>query len=172
MTGAASASGTSRRPAPAHQLAQVNIARLVAPLESPQLAGFMANLAPVNAAADSAPGFVWRLATDDGDATAIQAFEWDTAGSVGVIVNLSVWRDPDSLSAFVLGDLHRAILKRRREWFVLMREAYVACWWVPTGDRPTVDDAEDRIRHLRAHGPTLEAFTLREPFPAPCEPGV
>jgi hypothetical protein len=172
MTGAASASGTSRGPAPAHQLAQVNIARLVAPLESPQLAGFMANLAPVNAAADSAPGFVWRLATDDGDATAIQAFEWDTAGSVGVIVNLSVWRDPDSLSAFVLGDLHRAILKRRREWFVLMREAYVACWWVPTGDRPTVDDAEDRIRHLRAHGPTLEAFTLREPFPAPCEPGV
>jgi hypothetical protein len=153
-----------------HELAQVNIARLVAPLDSAQLAGFVANLDPVNAAADAAPGFRWRLADEGGNATEIGGFEWDAAGSVGVIVNLSVWRDLDALAAFVFGDLHRAVLRRRREWFELMREAYVACWWVPAGHRPTVAEAEGRIRQIRAHGPTAEAFTLRERFERPDGP--
>jgi hypothetical protein len=77
----------------AFELAQVNVARLAAPLDSAGLAGFVAALDPVNAAADRAPGFVWRLQTEDGNATAIQAFEWDAAGSAGVIVNMSVWTD-------------------------------------------------------------------------------
>ena len=38
----------------AFHLAQVNIARLVAPLESPELADFVAALDPVNAVADRA----------------------------------------------------------------------------------------------------------------------
>lgn len=150
-----------------YELAQVNIARLAAPLDSPQLADFVANLAPVNAAADRAPGFVWRLQDDTGDATAITAFDWDAAGSLGVIVNLSVWRDADALSAFVYSDVHRPILRRRREWFLAMKEAYAACWWVPAGVRPTTADAEARVRHLRAHGPTSTAFPLRERFAAP-----
>jgi hypothetical protein len=147
-----------------HELAQVNIARLAAPLDSPQLADFMANLDPVNAAAEAAPGFVWRLQDDAGDATGIPAFEWDADGTVGVIVNLSVWRDLEHLLAFVYDDTHRAVLRRRREWFVPFREAYAACWWVPAGHRPSTDEAEDRVRHLRAHGPSAYAFGLREPF--------
>jgi hypothetical protein len=150
-----------------YELAQVNVARLAAPLESPQLADFVAKLDPVNAAAAAAPGFIWRLAVLDGNATAIQAFEWDAAGSVGVIVNMSVWSDPDALADFVLGDLHRAVLKRRREWFLLMREAYVACWWVPAGHRPSIEEAEDRIRQLRATGPSPAVFTLRDRFDPP-----
>jgi hypothetical protein len=152
-----------------HELAQVNIARLVAPLDSPALADFVANLEPVNAAADSAPGFVWRLQDESGDATAITAFEWDAEGSAGVIVNLSVWRDADALADFVFGDLHRSVLRRRRDWFLLMPEAYVACWWVRAGERPTTQDAEQRVRHLRAHGPTSTAFTLRQRFDPPLE---
>jgi len=149
------------------QLAQVNFSRLVAPLDTPVLADFVAALDPVNAAADQAPGFVWRLQTEDGNATAIQAFDWDAAGSAGIIVNLSVWTDVEQLAAFVFGPMHRQVLRRRREWFQRVRDAQLACWWVPAGYRPTTGEAEDRIRHLRAHGPTPYAFTLRDSYPPP-----
>ena len=149
------------------QLAQVNIGRLQAPLDEPQLRPFMEALDSVNAVADQSPGFIWRLQTEDGNATAVQAFTWDTGDSVGVIINMSVWTDVDHLTAFVLGDAHRAILRRRREFFERMPEAYLACWWVPAGHVPTTDEAEERIRHLRANGPTPYAFTLRHHFPPP-----
>lgn len=149
------------------ELAQVNIARLVAPLDDPRLADFVAALDPVNAAADSAPGFVWRLQTEDGDATAVRAFGWDVGDSAGVIVNMSVWCDVEHLAAYVYGELHRQVLKRRREWFQPMSTAYTACWWVPAGHRPSTDEAEERICHLRLHGPTPHAFTLRNSFPPP-----
>jgi heme-degrading monooxygenase HmoA len=148
-------------------LAQVNIGRLRAPVDSPQLAGFMAALNPVNALADAAPGFVWRLQTEDGNATAVRAFEWDQAGSAGVILNMSVWESVEALAAFVYSEQHRQVLRRRREWFERMEEAYLALWWIPRGQVPTTGDAEHRIRHLRVHGPTARAFTLRVHFPPP-----
>lgn len=148
-------------------LAQVNIGRLRAPLDSPVLAGFMAALDPVNALADAAPGFVWRLQTEDGNATAVRAFEWDQAGSAGVIMNMSVWESVEALAAFVYSEGHRQVLRRRREWFERMDAAYTALWWVPRGRIPTTSEAEDRIRHLRLHGPTPQAFTLRTHFPPP-----
>jgi hypothetical protein len=153
----------------AFELAQVNIGRLVAPLDHAQLADFVTLLEPVNAAADNAPGFVWRLQSDDGDATSITAFEWDAGDSAGVIVNMSVWTGVDELATFVFGEMHREVLRRRREWFYRMSEAYTVCWWVPAGHRPTTDEAEDRIRNLRANGPNPQAFTLRERYPRPDE---
>lgn len=149
------------------QLAQVNIGRLRAPLDSAELRAFVEALDPVNAAADASPGFVWRLKTEDGNATAIRAFTWDVADSAGIIINMSVWTDMEHLTAFVLSDLHRAILRRRREFFQRVSEAYLACWWVPTDDLPTNDEAERRVIHLRAHGPTPFAFTLRHHYPPP-----
>ena len=156
-----------------HVLAQVNIARLRAPLESPALADFVAALDPVNAAADAAPGFVWRLQTEDGNATSVRAFEWDAAGSAGVIVNMSVWESAEALGAFVYSDVHRRVLRRRREWFEQITEAYTALWWIRRGTTPATAEAEDRVRYLRAHGPTPRAFTLRSHFPPPggTEPG-
>jgi len=151
------------------QLAQVNIGRLRAPLDSAQLAGFVAALNPVNALADAAPGFVWRLQTEDGNATAVRAFEWDQGGSAGVLLNMSVWESVEALAAFVYSDRHKRVLRRRREWFEPMTQAYTALWWVPRGRIPTTGDAEDRIRHLRTHGPTPRAFTLRAHFPPPGE---
>jgi heme-degrading monooxygenase HmoA len=150
-----------------HQLAQVNIARLRAPLDSPQLAEFVAALDSVNASADTAAGFVWRLQTEDGNSTAIRAFEWDTAGSVGVIVNMSVWRSVEDLAQWVYGDMHRAVLRRRREWFERVAEATLALWWVPVGHLPTTAEAEERIRHLRAYGTTPLAFNFRRTFARP-----
>ena len=146
-------------------LAQVNVARLLAPLDTPQLAGFVAALAPVNATADAAPGFVWRLHDGNGDATDIEAFQWDTAGQVGVIVNMSVWTDLERLTEYVYSPLHREVLRQRRQWFAAVTEATTACWWVPEGHVPTTDEAEERVRHLREHGPTPWAFHLRTHFP-------
>ena len=153
-----------------HVLAQVNIGRLVAPLDSPRLADFVAWLDPVNAVADGAPGFVWRLQTEDGDATALRAFEDDAEGADGgILINMSVWESVEALAAFVYGDAHRAVLRRRREWFEQLRDLYMVAWWVPRGHIPTITEAEDRLKHLRRHGPTPHAFTLKVHFPAPGE---
>jgi uncharacterized protein DUF3291 len=149
-------------------VAQVNFGRLVAPLDSPQLADFVAGLAPVNAVADGAPGFVWRLQTEDGNATAVRAFEQDAEGSGGgILLNMSVWESVETLAAYAYGPAHVAVLRRRREWFERMKDAYTALWWIPRGHIPTVGEAEDRVKHLRAHGPTPYAFTLKVHFPPP-----
>lgn len=148
-------------------LAQVNIGRMREPLDSPLLTDFAAALEPVNAAADAAPGFIWRLQTEDGNATAVHAFEWDRAGSAGVLVNMSVWESVEALAAYVYSDTHRRVLRRRRQWFERMAEAYVALWWIPRGHTPTTDEAEERVLHLRESGPTPYAFTLKEHFPPP-----
>lgn len=163
------ANGVSRgyRSGVRHHLAQVNIARLRAPLDSDELAAFVAALDPVNASADHAPGFVWRLQTEDGNATAVRAFEWDAAGSAGVIVNMSVWESVELLADWVYRSMHREVLRRRREWFHRVEEATVALWWVPVGHRPTTDEAEDRVRHLREAGPSSVAFNFREVFSPP-----
>ena len=133
-----------------------------APIDSPQLAEFVAGLEPINALADADPGFVWRLQTDDGDATAIRPYDDER-----VMVNMSVWRSIDALKAFVYGDEHRAYLARRRQWFERMDEVMVALWWVPAGHRPTVDEAKDRLALIDRVGPSPAAFTFRTAFPAP-----
>ena len=151
-----------------HVLAQVNIGRLAAPLDSPQLADFVAWLDPVNAVADAAPGFVWRLQTEDGDATALRAFEDDAEGADGgILINMSVWESVEALAAFVYGDAHREVLRRRREWFERLTDLYAVAWWVPRGHMPTIAEAEDRLKYLRRHGPTPYAFTLKVHFPPP-----
>ncbi|WP_214407653.1 DUF3291 domain-containing protein [Pseudonocardia lacus] len=144
------------------QLAQVNIALPVAPLSTPELAGFVAELEPLNALADGAPGFVWRMQTEDGDATAVRGF-----GDDRLIVNMSVWTSVEALAGYVYSGHHREVMARRRQWFSRMREAFQVLWWVPDGTRPTVADAEERLDHLRRNGPTPRAFTFRSPFPAP-----
>jgi hypothetical protein len=135
------------------------------------LADFMAALDPVNAVADAAPGFVWRLRAEDGNATSVRAFEWDQAGSAGVIVNMSVWEPVEALAGFVCSGPHVAVLRRRREWFERMRESYSALWWIPAGALSTTQDAEQAVRMERANGPTPAAFTLKEHFPPPGVPG-
>ncbi|MFI2720404.1 DUF3291 domain-containing protein [Streptomyces collinus] len=147
-------------PTPSHELAEVNIARLKSPLDSPQLKDFVDALDPVNADADAADGFVWRLQSDSGNATDVPVF-----GGSWLILNMSVWRDTDSLTAYMYQGRHREMLARRREWFERVEEAMVTLWWVPAGHRPTVAEAESRLLHIRTHGPTPYAFTLRTQFP-------
>ena len=144
----------------AYHLAQLNIALPKEPLDSPLLAEFVARLEPVNALADVSPGFVWRLQTEDGDATSIRPFDDER-----LIVNMSVWESLEALRAFVYtAEGHRSVLRRRREWFEHMREAFLVLWWVPAGQIPSVDEARERLASLQKHGPTEFAFTFREHF--------
>jgi hypothetical protein len=148
------------------EIAQVNIALPKVPLTEPELDWFTEGLEPVNAVADAAPGFRWRLQTEDGDATAIRAF-----GDDRLIVNLSVWASLEDLADFAYRDpAHRAVLRRRRDGFRRLGRAHQVLWWVPAGHRPTVVEAEQRLEHLREHGPTLWAFTFQSPFAAPDSP--
>jgi hypothetical protein len=130
-----------------HELAQLNIAVMKEPLESPSMADFVANLDRINALAEAAPGFVWRLQTDDGDATALRPLGDNT------LVNMSVWRDSESLSRYVYQSAHVEVMRRRREWF--------------ERHRPSIDEALGRLALLRQHGPSREAFNFGTAFPPP-----
>lgn len=145
----------------AWELAQLNVARLLAPLESPLLAGFVGNLERINALADASPGFRWRLVESDGNATALRPFGDD------LLVNLSVWADLDSLRAFAFASDHAGIMRRRAEWFSRLDEAYVVLWWIPAGHRPTIEEAHERLQRLRRDGPGPQAFGFRHPQPPP-----
>ena len=144
-----------------HHLAQLNIARLSAPLDSPPLADFVANLDRINALAEGSPGFVWRLKDEAGDATAIRPLGDDT------LINVSVWQDLASLQAFVYRSAHVEIMKRRKEWFEALTEAFVVLWWVPVGHQPTAQEAVDRLALLRRDGPTPQAFGFKSAFGPP-----
>src|SRR3712207_9558908 len=94
-----------------HHLAQLNIARLVAPLEDPRLAGFVELLPKVNALAEASPGYVWRLVGEGDDATDLRPFGED------VIVNLTVWASMKTLYDFTYRTSHLEPLRRRRGRF-------------------------------------------------------
>ena len=146
-------------------IAQVNVARALEPLDAPLLRDFVAALAPVNALADAAPGFVWRLQTDDGDATSVR-IDPDPR----VIVNLSVWASIEALWAFVYGSAHVGVMQRRRTWFERPVESHLAMWWVPVGATPGVEEAMQRLALHRRHGPSPRAFDFKHPFAPDGEP--
>lgn len=148
-----------------YELAQLNVAVMNEPLESPGMADFVDNLDRINAMADQAPGFVWRLQTDEGDATALRPFGPE------MLINISVWKDIDSMKSFVYDSMHADIMRRRREWFERLSKAYLVLWWVPEGHRPTLEEAETKLGLLRGKGPTQEAFNFGHPFPPPDSPG-
>ncbi len=144
-----------------YHLAQLNIARLRAPLESPELAGFVALLPEINELAERSPGYVWRLQDESGDATSLRPFEPD------VIVNLTVWESVESLHGFTYRSGHLEPMRRRRDWFVTFGGPHQVLWWIRAGTLPTVAEAGDRLALLARRGPSPEAFTFREPHPAP-----
>jgi heme-degrading monooxygenase HmoA len=148
-------------------IAQINVGRILGPIDSAIMAEFVARLDEINALADGSPGFVWRLQTEDGDATAIRPFEDER-----IILTMSVWESPAALHAYVYQSAHAEVMRRRREWFSRMTDAFLALWWVPAGHVPTVAEAVARLDRLRADGPTPHAFTFRQQFPPPDAEGV
>jgi hypothetical protein len=150
-----------------YQLAQINIARMRAALDDPMIGDFVANLKPINELAEASPGFVWRFQTEEGDATAVRPYDDDR-----IIINLSVWDNPDSLRAFVYQSAHSSVMKRRREWFERLTDVYVALWWVLRDHRPTIVEAVERLEYLKRHGPSAVAFTFKDVLPPPATSSV
>ncbi len=147
------------------QLAQVNIGRVRGEMTDPIMAEFVARLPEINALADQSPGFVWRLQTEDGDATAVRPYADER-----ILINMSVWADLDALRAYVYRSAHAGVMRRRREWFERFEGVYVALWWVPAGHRPSIEEAVARLAHLEAYGPTAHAFNFAQPFDAQGQP--
>jgi hypothetical protein len=145
----------------AFQLAQLNVSKLLEPLDSPRLAEFVANIGRINALAEDAPGFVWRLQGDGGDATGFRPYGDD------YVVNLTVWQDVDSLHAYAYHSAHADMFRRRNEWFKRSPVPTVAMWWVPAGHIPTMVEARAKLELLRAQGPSAESFTFKLRYPAP-----
>jgi hypothetical protein len=145
-----------------HHLAQVNIARLLAPIDDPRIADFVAQLDAINALAEQSPGFVWRLKTDAGNATDV-VYNDDPF----VIVNMSVWESVDTLRGYTYASKHIEVFRRRAEWFEKPAKPHYCLWWVPVGHAPTVAEARERLEHYQTHGATPHAFWFSQLFPVP-----
>ncbi len=142
-------------------LAQLNIAKTLAPMESEQLKDFVDGLDPVNEKAETTPGFVWRLKDVSGNATNIVAFD-----DPDILINMSVWETLESLKQFMFNTHHIDFLKRKKEWFKPMEQANYVLWWVPIGHEPTILEAMARLEYLRQHGETSHAFSFKKTFAA------
>ena len=142
-----------------HHLAQINIARMVAPLDSPVMHDFVANLDRINALAEGAPGYFWRLKGDGNDATSLRPYEDDR-----IIVNMSVWESIEALHQYVYYSGHVEIFRRRSEWFEKMTAPATVLWWIPAGHIPTVAEAKLKLESLEKHGATPLAFTFKQRF--------
>ncbi len=140
-------------------LAQVNIARLLAPIDSPVLLDFVNNLDRINELAERSPGFVWRLKGDDNNATALRVFEDDY-----LIINMSVWESKDALLGFTYSSGHVEILKRKKEWFHKMTDMHMALWYVEEGQEPSPDEAKKRLKYLNEVGESPYAFSFKSQY--------
>jgi hypothetical protein len=145
-------------------LAQCNVVKLRAPLDSPLVADFVAALVPVNALADAAPGLVWRLKTEEGDATSIRVFADDQ-----VLLNMSVWESMEALADYVYRSAHKEVLRQRRRWANRFDGVQSAMWWIRAGTIPEPSEAVARLECLERVGPSEYAFTFQSPFDPPAE---
>jgi hypothetical protein len=151
----------------AQHLAQINISRLLAPLGDPKIAEFVAQLEPINALADKAPGFVWRLQSGSGNATDI-AYNEDPF----VIVNMSVWESIETLRDFAYKSDHAKVFRDRPKWFEKTDQPSYCLWWIPAGHIPTVAEGRERLEHYQTHGATPHSFWFSQHFPQPTGEGV
>lgn len=153
---------TTETTTPAWNLAQMNVATARFDSDDPRMEPFMSRLDGVNALADSQPGFVWRLQSDSGNATDI-----DAGQGPRFLVNMSVWESLEALKEFVYQTVHRDVMLRRREWFEKPGGAYQALWWIEAGHTPSVEEGLERLAELEENGPGARAFTFAKTFPAP-----
>ncbi len=142
-------------------LAQINIARMLGPIDSPIMADFVANLDSINALAEKSEGFVWRLKDETNNATSIKIFDDDF-----LIVNMSVWKNTEALFQFVYQSNHVEIFKRRKEWFEKMPTMHMTLWYTAVGKWPTVEEAVERLTYLRKNGETPYSFSFKKKFTA------
>jgi len=140
-------------------LAQINIAKAKAPIDSPLMAEFVENLDAINSIAEKSNGFVWRLKDESDNASSIKIYDDDF-----LIVNMSVWENAESLFQFVYHSNHVKIFKKRKDWFEQMKEMHMALWYTSADSAPTVTEAIKRLDFLRLNGETPFSFTFKSKF--------
>jgi GNAT superfamily N-acetyltransferase len=140
-------------------LAQLNTGRALQAMNHPVMSGFAEALDEVNALADAAPGFVWRLQSGSGNATDILL--WDDPLS---LINMSVWESVEALREYAYRGRHAEFFKRRHEWFQ-PDASRTALWWIPAGCLPTTDEALARLRFIDTFGTSPFAFTIGQRHP-------
>lgn len=128
--------------------------------DDPIMAGFVARLDPLNAIADSSPGFVWRLDDDAANDDAAQVFNANQ-----IIFNMSVWESVEAIEAYVYKSDHIEAVRKRADWFHKPERAPFVLWWIEAGHRPTIEEAKERFDMLWATGPSAAAFTFGKRFP-------
>ena len=149
---------------PNYHIAQINIGRILAPIDDSIMADFVSQLPPINALADASPGFVWRLQTESGDATSIRVYQDEM-----VAINMSVWESVDALKEYVYKSAHSGVLRDRKRWFEKFNGPYYALWWVPAGHLPSTQEGKEKLEYLREHGDSEYAFSFSHVFPEPTE---
>ncbi len=142
-------------------LAQINIAQAQNEMDDVAMRGFVNRLDEINALADQAPGFIWRLQTEGGDSTALRVFDDPL-----LLINMSVWETIEDLRNFVYRSMHVELIRDREAWFKKMPLMHQALFWLPAGQLPDIEQGKQRLDHLQKHGPTRQAFTFGQPFPA------
>jgi hypothetical protein len=148
-----------------YQIAQINLARMLAPLDDPIMAGFVSRLPEINALADGSLGFVWRLQMEEGDATYLRPFDDDR-----IIANMSVWESIKHLKNFIYKSRHRELIKQREQWFEKLADMHMVMWWVQVGHIPSIAEAKRRLEHIRENGESPFAFTFKKIFqPEDCQ---
>ena len=141
-------------------IAQLNVGRAVAPLDSAVMADFMNWLDEINALAERSPGFVWRLQGDNGNNTDLKVSDDPL-----FIVNLSVWSSIEALYDFTYRSDHKAVFKRRQEWFERLGRPNTVLWWQLAGHGTDGRGSACETGSLMLNGPTTDAFTFKEQFP-------
>ncbi len=143
-----------------YQLAELNIAEAYYPMDDPRMDGFTGRINAVNAMADRASGFVWRLVDEDDmsdGALSLRPFD-----NPNMLVNMSIWQDVQSLYSFVYTTVHAKIMKGKPTWFSHLKSHNTVMWWVKAGRIPTLDEAKEKLSHLDTHGPSTTAFTFSD----------
>jgi Domain of unknown function (DUF3291) len=148
-------------------VAEFNIARLRAKLDSPIMKEFVDFLDPVNRFAEQSPGFVWRLTADNGAGSSYLPSPY---ADEMMITNLSVWEDIESLQTFTYQTVHHYFLKSRKKWFEQFAGHQLVLWWIVQGTIPTLAEAQQKLQSLEAHGPSPAAFTLQSLFDSQGQP--
>ena len=140
-------------------LAQFNIAKMKGLINSPVMKEFNDNLPVINAIADNADGFIWRLQEENGDATGFNPYD-----DPYLLVNMSVWADFECLKDYIMKTGHIEFLKRRYEWFEKIETPNHVMWYVEQDHTPSLEEAKERLAYITKHGDTPHAFSIRQYF--------
>ena len=137
-------------------LAHINIGMLKAPIDDPMITDFAKNLDKINAIAEAAPGFIWRLKDENNNATSFNPYNNEL-----IVVNISVWVNLKALKDYAYHTDHMAFFKRRHEWFKPMDQAHMCLWWTELEAMPDAEEGKRRLDYYWDNGPTQFAFDFR-----------